>query len=561
MPTNPLRLKHIRAMPSPRVKPGVPSSCAVPRFERDDYCQHNQPGRVCEGRMTEEKMQNCKKILKNEELRNNKAKLAQIICQKLGNRFKRVPKADIRLLVHKFVSSRNQINASDLSELEEQVREMIRNKKQQKSSLPGVNDKPESDDIKGGVFGQTPSGTNLQPCQCENCLAGRPCLVLPKGHEWEALSMYQAYQAGIKEKNEKAEQKRKQQELKAALDLQVQEMKMRHKSEKNAEKEYMMAIVADLKKFNDEKQAKLEKEISQHERAKAFWEKQIAEDNALHRKEKSRMIKEEQENIRLMKKKEADEQRKISQKKEEEARIHRLILEENARNKVLLQERIQQEKNEDNQIMIEYAKRLDAEEKRRQDAFQKRMDDLERIVKLADDGPVGKGRRDQEKREEELLLKQQLAKEEADARRERNDLHAKMERDRLMAEENKRILEEQDRLKKKALEQDKRYSEKYKRQAEEYKLDVTRQKQVEHDKCERQRRALDEQMQYKRREKEDMNQVERSINHSTIDEIREDLTFQGRLQHRIRMARARSNSRPNTPNSARGPPKTKNAWM
>jgi hypothetical protein len=51
MPTNPLRLKHIKSLASP--KPGGPTStAAVPPFERHDYCQHNHPDKVYQGNMT-----------------------------------------------------------------------------------------------------------------------------------------------------------------------------------------------------------------------------------------------------------------------------------------------------------------------------------------------------------------------------------------------------------------------------------------------------------------------------------------------------------------------------
>jgi hypothetical protein len=95
----------------------------------------------------------------------------------------------------------------------------------------------------------------------------------------------------------------------------------------------------------------------------------------------------------------------------------------------------------------------------------------------------------------------------------------------------------------------------------EHVADMNRCKQAEREKALRQRKVLQEQMDSKRRAAEDMNAVERSINHDTINGIREDLNFQSRLQHRVRMARGQG-SRPNTPNSARAPPKTKkNGWM
>lgn len=554
MPANHLRLKHIRGLASPKAKPGAPTSAAVPHFERHDYCQHNHPDKVYMGCMTDKKMKQAKDILKKEELRNSKAKLAQIICQKLYMKFRGVPKADIRHLVHKFVANKSQqINANDLTELENEVRALIQNRKRAKEqtvNLPDMNSNPEVDDNKeGGVFGKT-GNAHLDSSQG----------VLPKGREWEALNMFQAYQAGIKDVRDKEEQKRKQQELRAALDAQVLELRMRQDAEKNDDREYLKHVSKDLKRYNDERQAKLDEENAKHALQKSFWEKQMKEDNARHQREKEALIRQEQNDLKRMQRMLAEEQRQIQAKKDQQARMHQAILEENAKNKELHQARLMQERDEDNRVMKEYADRLDAEEKRRQDAFAKRMSDLEKIVQIADDGPVGKGRRDQEKREEELLLKQQLAKDEADARRERDDWNAKMERNRVMAAHNKQLLEEQERAKQAAREKEMIHFERYKRANSEYQAEVIRNKQAEYDKCLRQRKVLQDQIDSKRRQEEDMNAVERSINHDTIDGIRKDSAFQGRLQHRIRMARGGNGSRPNTPGSAR-PVAKKNGWM
>ena len=52
MPTNPLRLKRIRTLASPKRLPGAPTSSVVPPMERHDYCLHNDPNRVYQGLMT-----------------------------------------------------------------------------------------------------------------------------------------------------------------------------------------------------------------------------------------------------------------------------------------------------------------------------------------------------------------------------------------------------------------------------------------------------------------------------------------------------------------------------
>ena len=52
MPTNPMRTKHIRNLPSPRVAPSPQKPTNVPYRERSDYCLHNNPNRVYTGKMT-----------------------------------------------------------------------------------------------------------------------------------------------------------------------------------------------------------------------------------------------------------------------------------------------------------------------------------------------------------------------------------------------------------------------------------------------------------------------------------------------------------------------------
>jgi len=559
MPTNPLRLKHIKSIASKNGAPGAKPP-SIPPQDRHDYCQHNHPEKVYAGKMTEKKRQNAIDIKKREEIRSNKAKLIQIINQKLTNKFKDVPKADIKKLVEIFVTKKSQINATDLSELEQQVRELVaaRQKlpKERESNLPDVSSAPEQDDLSGGgnVLNQNLSGRRSAPCTCEGCNRGLSCQLLPKGHEWEAINLFQSYQAAQLEKKKQEMSKKKQLEIRAALDKQVKEAEERKKAQKNDDQEYLQYVHKDLKKFNDENAAKLEKQNAQFLREKIYWEKQMAEEKAARQKEKDQLLREEQEESKRLRDKMLEEKRKLQIKKDREAQINMLILQENAKNKVLHLERSAKEKEEDNRIMQEYADRLDKEEKRRQDAFAARMANLERIVQMADDGPVGKGRREEELREEQLLLKQQLAREEAEEQRRRDDLRKKAERDLQMAQHNKKQLEEQELAKRAEREKDQQHKELYKRLGKEYNDDVARAKLAEQEKQAQQRRLLLEQMESKRRGLEDMNAVERSINQDTLHDIRTDSTFQGRLQHRIRMARAGG--------SARDPPRaTTNSWM
>lgn len=187
------------------------------------------------------------------------------------------------------------------------------------------------------------------------------------------------------------------------------------------------------------------------------------------------------------------------------------------------------------------------------------MINLERIVQMADEGPVGKGRREEERREEELLIKQQLAKEAADARREHNDLQNKLERDRLMAAHNKKLLEDQEKARRLAKEKENEQKILFKQLGKQHQDEIAQAKLADYERQLQYQKLLLQQIHNKQNDNEDMNVVEKSINCDTINHIREDNNFQGRLQHRIRMARGAGaeGSRPNTS----GTKVKSNGWM
>lgn len=77
---------------------------------------------------------------------------------------------------------------------------------------------------------------------------------------------------------------------------------------------------------------------------------------------------------------------------------------------------------EENRMLAElYTKRLEAEDKARRDAFAKRMERIDMMAKWSDEGPIGQGRREEELRFETMLLREQQAKEEREAKRELDD--------------------------------------------------------------------------------------------------------------------------------------------
>lgn len=81
----------------------------------------------------------------------------------------------------------------------------------------------------------------------------------------------------------------------------------------------------------------------------------------------------------------------------------------------------EEEKEENRRLAELYTQRLEAEDKARRDAFNKRMEKIDAMAKWSDEGPLGRGRREEEQRFELMLLREQQAKEARDAKRELDD--------------------------------------------------------------------------------------------------------------------------------------------
>lgn len=226
----------------------------------------------------------------------------------------------------------------------------------------------------------------------------------------------------------------------------------------------------------------------------------------------------------------------IEQKKRAEAAAHQAILKENELNNQRKAEDIRKEHAMDRKLAKDYADRLDREEKARQEAFNKRLANLEKFAKWADEGPAGKGRREEERRVEELLLKEQLLKEERDKKREDDDKRAMLERQRLMTEQNLKLIAERERLAAEEREKDKEYAEKYKEIGDAHRQAERDRRRAQQNQQKRYGSALKDQMQSTRKaQMETMTATERSINKDALNTIQFDPVFHSRVHHRLRM--------------------------
>ncbi|CAE7541548.1 unnamed protein product, partial [Symbiodinium microadriaticum] len=348
------------------------------------------------------------------------------------------------------------------------------------------------------------------------------CAPLPAGVEWEALQTYQALTAAQKQEEENIIRARKKKVLKLALDKQIQDIESRRKSEKCHDADYIRHMNRDVEKFHEENAARHEKVMRKHAEMRKIWEDQLGAERVMREAQRAQMLRDEQRDAEMAAAALAKEKKALWQRKLADAAAHTAILKENEMNDKRKVDERKREQAMDVKLAQDYADRLDREDKARQAAFNKRMENLEKFAKWADEGPAGHGRREEERRTEELLLKEQLEKEEMDRQREVNDKRSIIERQRLMSEQNLKLIEERNRLTELERAKDKEYAEIYKdvgmahKQAEKDHRRARQEKQREYGS------VLLEQMHQDKSKCESMTATERSLNKDALSTIQFD---------------------------------------
>merc|ERR1711939_28430 len=272
-------------------------------------------------------------------------------------------------------------------------------------------------------------------------------------------------------------------------------------------------------------------------------EEQIEMEKERRRREKAAMVEQEKMELQRIADAIAAEKRRLAAKREEEHQKNLKIIAENEENKRLREIQKQKEAEEDHRLMQEYAAKLDREAKQREEAFQRRMQTLEKFTKWADDGPVGKGRREEEMKFEMQLLREQEKKAERDRQREIDDERRRRERTLKMQDENLRQLQYRKELSEAEKAKDAEYAEKFRRESEEYAREQRRRRMEEKQQRLKYGNSLKNQLAGQRENLDVMNQAERSMNADLLKAIVDPDTY-GRIEHRLRMRSSQGKKQP-----------------
>lgn len=361
---------------------------------------------------------------------------------------------------------------------------------------------------------------------------------IPQGAEWNAISILKSIELEEKEKREQEQKRLNQQKMKEFLDKQVEEAHVRKMNERNDEIGYANEVRASTLKFEEEKRRKAKAVEDFHISEQIRFAKEMEEEKKKAQQdllERQRIEQLELDRIAAI----MQEERTVKQKKRaEEQRKNHLIIQENAENekrKLLAR----QKEIEENEIIVkQYAAKLDLEARLREEAFQKRLSNLDRFAKWADEeGPL-KHQREEEKKFEAMLLNEQLKRNEKEIEREKSDARKREERLRLIKMENKRQMDEKvqkhidDKL------ADEQYARERKSDMDNFKNTQSQEFLSLKQKQANQRGALLKQMENRKTLHEDMNLNERQINADAIEKIVHDPHFHSRVCHRLRIGSA-----------------------
>lgn len=528
----------------PQIDGGANKPAKVPYRKFSKFCNHNAPGTPAH--LTSARKLSVEQIKRREEIRNTKHRLRSILIQKLTAKFKgRVPKKKIVEYVDAFVSSKLKVTTDDLMNLERDIQSSLGQTGANGKWNEGQNGMKSENNGGSSENNANATGTNNQP-ESRGANGASNDLTLPKGHEWEALMTYQSVIGEDKDKEEFLREKQKKIELRKSLDKQVEEAKRLKKKEYDADREYYQNITKDVEAFNDENKEKYHQLVAHHELERKKFDDLMKEER--ERKEADRLAKLEAEERDLARIRDAiNKEKKYRQdKKEEEHRIHQMILLENEENDRRRAKQKLKEIEENGIIMKAYAAKLDAEERAREAAFKKRMDKLEQFTKWADEEGPGAKQREEERKFEEMLLNEQLKKEERDRQAEVDKAQARQNRLKMIAVENTRQIQQKEDERNRERAADVQYASEKMADVELYKKERKDERLRDKEMKNRYGQSLNDQMIHRKNHIDNMNDDERHLNKDALNTITHDPHFQSRVFHRLRIGGSKDGSRPST---------------
>ena len=307
------------------------------------------------------------------------------------------------------------------------------------------------------------------------------------------------------------------------------------------DKDYASRIAQDIEKYHNEEKSKFDRIKKKNHDESDLRMQQIIEKQRKAAQEKQDALDADERNQQMNLEKLRQEQDKVARIRREKLENQERIKKENQENERLKEVQRQKDAELDQRQMQEYAAKLDREASERENAFRTRMEQSAKHgQKFATEG-AGKALKDAQIRTEQLLIKEQLRKEEADAAKELKKKEDQRKRTQLQLVENERQIE------KKRIEHDSQhkadisFAELARREAEAHQAAEKERQRLKLLKQTEYREMLNRQVNDAQRNANKLSGIsatEKEINMPTIREAVEDPAMLSRVMHRMRLTKA-----------------------
>lgn len=435
--------------------------------------------------------------LKNIQKRNimmaKKNRLEAILVQKLCAQYAKNARmrALIVTAIEQFLENKvDHLTSDDLIELEKEIKrqlEVYRIEQRKISDAKSSNNNASSsDELKQQ---QRPSTGN--PLRSSRFV---PVNEEVKGREWAIINAYQTIVAEDRFTTEEEKKRNQKLNLRQNLDRQILEARMLKEKEKENEAKTWQNISRDMELHREEQQKKRELVLKKIEEERKIREQQVADLQKRKNEEKFSHIQREQESIErfaTLKERELEAQKL---KRQHDIEVRDILVRSNDEQKLLREKLRQLEMDEDARQMREYSMKLDREALDRDQAFQRRLVNIEKFKLVSEAADVARREREEEKILEERLLQAQMERELLARQKEEKVKEDRRKRDQMVLHENERLRQNRTMQLTNEKFENETYSEKLRREQEEYQQYIKTEKEREYERKKKYNEELKAQM-------------------------------------------------------------------
>ena len=427
-------------------------------------------------------------FIKKVDIAKEKEKLFHILTQKCYSKYPGAKrKVVIDAFVQELIENKMSVSPTDIANLDKELQAAFSSTRGGPSSKQGGFRAAAADgDVSLSIQGQrtdnpetmstsnTKSKDSLPPITSISASnpnnVGLPTnLPITEDKAWLAIN---AYNQVIKDEKAKAEEdvvKAKNKEYLKSLQKQIDHANEVKKNRKHDDDNYVKYIYDDIEKYHEEEKKKFELIELKHKQQMEIQKAQIQEKNRRIKAEKDELFLHEVESlaeIARLKKEDEEKAKKLREQKVIDLERAKAF---NAHQKELHEQHKQALADEEKRLQEDYIKSENAKEAKRAAEFKARQDRLDYFfAKSNAEGGAGHKQREDEIREEQILLKNQQEKEARDAKAEHDkaEMIARKTKEALMQNEMLKAKKKADMEKQR--EEDKKFGARYRKESEDY---------------------------------------------------------------------------------------------